>query len=64
MGVSLCIVPIVKEDLQAIMLMGVEGGVHGKLQYLLSAARQYYPGVPTLGRIQSLSLSTAFIDYS
>ena len=29
MGVSSCTGPIVKEELQAIMLMGVEGGVHG-----------------------------------
>ena len=29
MGVSSCTGPIVKEELQAIMLMGVKGGVHG-----------------------------------
>ena len=28
MGVSLCTRPIVKEELQNIMLMGVEGGVY------------------------------------
>ena len=43
------------------MLVGIEGGVHGKLQYLLSSSRQYYPEIPVLGRIQSLSLSTVFI---
>ena len=29
MGVSLCTGPIVKEELKAIILMGMEGGVHG-----------------------------------
>ena len=29
MGVNLCTGPIVKEELQAILLVGVEGGVHG-----------------------------------
>ena len=38
MGVSLCTGPIVKEELQAIMLMGVEGGVQGN--YSISSAPQ------------------------
>ena len=34
MGISLCTGPIVKEELLAIMLMGVEGGVHGNFSIL------------------------------
>ena len=43
------------------MLVAIEGGVHSKLQYLLNSARQYYPEIPSLGRIQSLSLTAIFI---
>ena len=46
------------------MLVGIEGGVHGKLQCLPSLTRQYSPEIPMLERIQSISLSTAYIYYS
>ena len=37
-------------DITAVMLVGVEEGVHGKLQYLFSSTRQYYPGKPYTGK--------------
>ena len=45
------------------MLMGVEGGVHGNSSIFSAPKKQYYSGIPALGRIQSLSIRRAFIDY-
>ena len=53
MDVSSCTGLIWEEELQAIYLGDDVGGVHGKLQYLLSSASQYYHRIPALGRTQS-----------